>query len=111
MAEFRRSECKQCGAPVPPRRLSLCDNCAADNKRKHNVRHGAEQLERRRTDQEYRESWNAYQRERDKRTREIENLQKKTDRRCEECGGPIPYRFRIGAKYCKKYHPKRERTQ
>ena len=111
MAEFRREDCKQCGAPVPPARRSLCDDCATDNKRAHNVRHGAEMLERRRTDPAYRESWNAYQRERDKRHRALDNLQIKTGRRCEECGGPIAYEKRVGTKLCKKYHKKRERTQ
>ena len=108
MAEFRREDCKQCGAPVPPRRRSLCDNCAADNIRKHNVRHGAEMLARRRKDRAYREGWNAYQRERDKRQRELDNLQIKTDRRCQVCGGPIPYEKNLAAKYCKKYHRKRD---
>ena len=90
MGEFRREDCKQCGAPVPPRRRSLCDACVARNELKHNKRHAAEQLERRRTDPEYRDKHNAYQREWCKSTRELERHQLKEARKCEKCGGPIP---------------------
>ena len=105
MGDSKRTTCKQCRAAVPPHRRSLCDRCAESNKKSHEKFNNDRKLERRRTDPDYREKCLEYQREWWRARREIDTHQIRETRRCEICGGPIPYKLDLSAKHCKKYHP------